>query len=306
MATKEVQDHIAQGLAAGRISGGDAAAVLAGAKPMVRLSGRFPAGTKVELRRRSGIRFSENEPIIGRARTTGEDSTVEFDSDVRVGDRYWVVGRPHDGEVLAVAVTGKVPPVEKERTERPDADAARPHQRTAPVWIEERRKAQDAQKLSEVPPTAVGIPQSAMPGGVPQASATPLGEGTPTAGPGVPQEPADRPVPLAQADTNGVPQASDTSRGEAAVVLDARERIDAALAADPDGEVHEGVKREHLDGVTSVPPAKAPGGKTSAGKVRLTGAQLKQRAKELDIPGRGSMKAAQLRRAVTLAEKKQG
>ena len=106
----------------------------------VRLTGRFPVGTDVELRERTGTRFSEGEKIVARKKV-GEDSTVTFTDGVVAGEKYWITGRVGDGddaELRTVAMTGKVPAPEKERRERPDADAARPFQREDPRWSVER------------------------------------------------------------------------------------------------------------------------------------------------------------------------
>lgn len=376
MATKEVQEHVAEGLRSGRIDTDQAALLLEGHKAAVRLSGRFPAGTKLELRERTGRRFAESERIVARAKS-GKDSTVEFTDNVLAGERYWIVGRVDD-EVRAVQVTGKVPAPEKVRRERPDTEAARPHQRTEPQWVTERR-AQSAQSLEDVPPSAVGIPQSAMPENVQQRSATPLGEGTPVdpreQSPQVAQGsiPGDVPqrsdtahgaaalIPegeqspgLRQEDVAGVPQKSDTPHGEATpIVEDALQRAlnassseaqaygtdlidgesdpeaegspvaeepdpepvepefefvpdgEASLVVEPEEGADEKARPEEDDSpsaTATVAGAREPASSSGSGE-RLTGQALKDRARELDIPGRGSMKAPQLRAAITRAEK---
>lgn len=376
MATKEVQAHVAEGLRSGRIETDQAALLLEGHKAVVRLSGRFPAGTKLELRERTGRRYADAERIVARAKS-GKDSTVEFKDGVLAGERYWIVGYVDD-ETRAVQVTGKVPAPEKVRRDRPGTESARPHQRTEPEWITERRAA-SAQSLDEVPLSAVGIPQSAMPDDVQQRSATPLGEGTPVdpreQSPQVSQESIPDDVPqrsdtphgaaalipdgeqspgLRQEDVAGVPQKSDTPHGEATPIeTDAlrRETIEDSSEAQAYGTVlidgesdptAEGSPGEPNDDEASAPVNTPPDGELTeefvpdgeaklivepeegadekarpdepddessatkpASGERLTGAALKARAAELDVKGRSSMNATQLRRAVTLAEKKQ-
>lgn len=269
MATREAQAQIADGLRAGRINAETAALALEGHVAVVRLSGRFPAETKLELRRRSGRRFAESEPIVARAKS-GADSTVEFSGGgVVAGERYWIVGHVGD-EVRAVQCTAKIPAPAKERRERPGTREARPHQRADPDWKVERITPAEV-------PVSLELPQRAVPAGTPQRSDTPLGTATPIPPGEVSPPPTDleQAVSLRQEDSDG-PQLSDTRTGEQAPVV-----VDPVRGAEPEKPVNKPVKPEPL-----------------------SGAALKARAKELDISGRGKMTAAQLRRAVALAEKK--
>lgn len=166
----------------------------------VTLRGRFPAGTKVELRERRSDVFSLASKVVKTA-TVKRDGTATF-TGFEEGERLWIAAEV-DGVVRSAMVTAKCAPEPKKRVDRPSAAEARPSQREHGPFKDRPKKS--PRELSE------RVHQRDVPADVVQRSATPLGMATP-------KDPGEVAPGLRQEDVpKGVVQRSDTPRGFATV-----------------------------------------------------------------------------------------
>lgn len=204
MAKQKVDpEQIAHALRESGISTEDATRLLLGAQPEVVVRGRFPAGTRVELQRRTGDTFAAGANEVVDTATVSKDSEVKFEG-LEPGGRYWVAAEVDD-EWRWAAVTAKLSPVEKQRTERPDSISSRPAQVDEP---QDKPRSVPKGVGSEPQPS---LKQEDVPATQPQRSSTPTGEATP-------KDPDEFiPTPSQRTVKPNTPQRSSTEFGEAAI-----------------------------------------------------------------------------------------
>lgn len=274
----------------------------------VTLRGRFPAGSRVtlvEVKDESVLR-PEGGKDVETARV-GDDGSVQFSKGVKVDGRYFVVGRV-GGFPVEVRARGRAKGDEAEVLSQPPV---------AP----DRVKLADGSFLDESPEKVdepvEGAPHLSMqqvPEGAPLRSSTARGSAHPV-------EPGERVPTASQGDVDDdAPQMSSTAEGEAArIVGGPKSQEDAgdipqrsstekgvATPVPQNGAVRAQLDKESPLGRESrggpQGAAAAPLSAESAGGEELKGEALRERARELDIEGRGSMSADELRAAVAAAD----
>jgi hypothetical protein len=298
----------------------------------VTLSGRFPVGARVELVRVAGAHVlrSEGGKVVDSG-TVDENGQVRFSKGVEVGARYFIRGY-RAGVPLEVRVRGNKAsedtglaqaPVGPDRVrlgdgswedEAPEAELegvvpggpAQEHARDVQQRSSTARGYATPVDPDERGPYPSQDEERFQDGSTPQRSDTPEGLATPFAD-----------VPARQEDVpEGVQQRSNTRTGVATPLVpgdpvDASRAIHSAeakaIAGDPQKAAAHGIAPGESipsDGEPHVDLADQDE-QGSSGRERLSGQALKDRARELDIKGRGSMTASKLRAAITRAENKQ-
>jgi hypothetical protein len=182
-------------------------------KAQVRLTGRFPVGTTVELREVAPGALPGGPPmgrVVSRAKTDRESVTV-FEDGVQEGVRYQAVAEV-DGVVRAVTVTGKVPAADKVRTARPPAELAGALE--DPLGRDDFHEQEFDGDLPELEAPG-NMPRQDQARGELQRSSTPVGVATP-------MDPDETVPHLAQRDfaDGKVLQRSDTEHGMATPIPD--------------------------------------------------------------------------------------
>lgn len=287
----------------------------------VTLNGRFPAGTKVVLVEVSDERVlrSQGGKTIER-RKVDEDGHVQFTKNVTVGGRYFVVG--HIGGVhTEVRVTGRSadndngvlaqPPVRPDVTttgigRQPVDSDSEPHG----LRLAQEQVAGDVEQRSSTP-TGTAHPvdpgergpypdqgeERFSDGSTQQRSDTPAGMATPI--PDVPERQEDVPGDVQQRSSTPTGVATPLPPGPAVRAVQGIESAEAkALAGEPGQAEMRGVVPGESIASDGTPHVDKADQDKSTPDDQLSGPALKKRAQELDIKGRGSMSADQLRAAI--------
>lgn len=247
---------------------------MASTKGQATLSGRFPAGTRVQLfkvRDEMALRPHERSRPVA-TETVDDDGVLKF-SGLVVGGRYIAAGRRAGGPIFVRLVA-------RESAE----DVAVLAQ--SPIGPDRVRLASgqwaDEVPARQEPPAGHVVPgQHQVPRGTVQRSDTPLGVATPL---GVGEQ---APYPRQEDVPKGTVQMSDTERGQAAPIIPTVSRQDQV----PDGTVQRSATPE---GVAAIIPDKdaveAQREKDSAEAKASRGEPVRAAAEPLSGPGDGERK----------------
>lgn len=180
-------------------------------RAQVTLNGRFPAGARVALVEVSGenVLRSQGGKTIARKKVD-DDGRVQFTTGVKVGARYFVVGRIN-GVHTEVRVTGRKPADDNAGLAQ---EPVRPDRTTTGIQVSPVPEGSE-------PVGGMRLAQEQVGDDVPQRSATATG----TAHPVDPDERGPYPDQASELYSSGkVPQRSDTAAGMATPIADVPQR----------------------------------------------------------------------------------